>query len=138
MDSALALAARGRAVKAVCRSLGVARSHIQRLKTRPDSCTDGRRGRTPEVDRQLLADIRAQITELPSYGYRRACALVNRKRPNGAPRVNAKRVYRVMAGNGLLLPRAPRRRQSSRRHEGTVAVAQSDLRKSSLKRGRSR
>jgi transposase InsO family protein len=33
-----------------------------------------------------------------------------------------------MAGNGLLLPKAPRRRQSSRRHEGTVAVGQSDLR----------
>ena len=114
-------------MKAVCRSLGVARSHIQRLKARPDSWTDGRRGRTPEADKQLLADIRTQITELPSYGYRRACALLNRTRQEGS-RVNAKRVYRVMAGNGLLLPKAPRRRQSSRRHEGTVAVGQSDLR----------
>lgn len=114
-------------MKAVCRSLGVARSHIQRLKTRPDSWTDGRRGRTPEADKQLLEDIRTQITELASYGYRRACALVNRMRQEGS-RVNAKRVYRVMAGNGLLLPKAPRRRQSSRRHEGTVAVGQSDLR----------
>lgn len=115
-------------MKAVCRSLGVARSHIQRLKTRPASWTDGRRGRTPNADAQLLTEIREQVMELPSYGYRRACALVNRKRPSGAPRVNAKRVYRVMAGNGLLLPKAPRRRQSSRRHEGTVAVGQSDLR----------
>ena len=31
-------------------------------------------------DEQLLPDIRKQITELPSYGYRRACALVNRQR----------------------------------------------------------
>ena len=43
-------------------------------------------------------------------------------------RVNAKRVYRVMAQAGLLLPKAPRRRHSSRVHEGRVAVAHSDLR----------
>jgi putative transposase len=33
-----------------------------------------------------------------------------------------------MAGSGLLLPRAPRRRQSSRPHEGKVAVQTSDQR----------
>ena len=37
----------------------------------------GRTGRAPHGDEELLADIREQITELPSYGYRRACALVN-------------------------------------------------------------
>jgi len=116
-------------VKAVCRALGLARSHIQSLKTRPDSWRDGRTARTPAGDAQLLADIREQISELPSYGYRRACALVNRQRAQaGSPRVNPKRVYRVMAGNGLLLPKAPRRRQSSRVHEGRVAVARNDLR----------
>ena len=75
----------------------------------------------PRGDDQLPADIRQQLTELPSYGYRRACALVNRQRASsGAPRVNPKRVYRVMAGNALLLPKAPRRPQSSRPHTGTV------------------
>ena len=77
----------------------------------------------------MLNEIKAQITELPTYGYRRAGALVNRQRASeGAARVNAKRVYRVMAGNSLLLPKAPRRRQSSRPHEGKVAVAHSDTR----------
>ena len=42
--------------------------------------------------------------------------------------MNAKRVYRVMAANGLLLPKAPKRRQSSRPHEGKVAVQHSDMR----------
>jgi len=42
--------------------------------------------------------------------------------------VNPKRVYRVMAGNGLLLPKAPRRACSSRPHNGVVAVAMSDTR----------
>nr|MBS3723664.1 hypothetical protein [Delftia sp. PE138] len=46
-----------------------------------------------------------------AISYRRACALVNRQRAaRGAPRVNAKRVYRVMAQAALLLPKAPRRR----------------------------
>jgi hypothetical protein len=59
---------------------------------------DARRGRTPAGDAQLLAEIRQQIADLPSYGYRRACALVNRQRSaQGSPRVNPKRAYRVMA-----------------------------------------
>jgi putative transposase len=66
---------------------------------------------------------------LPSYGYRRACALVNLQRAvHSGERVNPKRAYRVMAQAGLLLPKAPRRRQSSRVHEGQVAVGRSDLR----------
>ena len=114
---------------AVCQALALARSNVFALRSRSTSWTDGRTGRTPHGDEELLADIREQITELPSYGYRRACALVNRKRAGlGAQRVNAKRVYRVMAGNALLLPKAPRRKQSSRAHTGTVSVQTSDTR----------
>jgi putative transposase len=116
-------------VKTLSRVLGLARSNLNVLKARSASWQDGRSQRTPAGDAQLLAQIRQEIGDLPSYGYRRACALVNRKRSqNGSPRVNPKRAYRVMAGNGLLLPKAPRRRQSSRPHEGKVAVTQSDLR----------
>jgi transposase InsO family protein len=116
-------------VKAVCQALGLARSNVHLLHSRPASWVDGRTERTPHGDDQLLADIRAQITELPSYGYRRACALVNRKRAcDGAPRVNPKRVYRVMAGNALLLPKTPRRPLSSRAHTGTVSVQANDTR----------
>ena len=114
---------------AVCQALGLARSNVHVLRSRLASWVDGRTARTPHGDNQLLADIRAQITELPSYGYRRACALVNRQRASvGAPRVNPKRVYRVMAANALLLPKAPRRPQSSRAHTGTVSVEVSDTR----------
>jgi transposase InsO family protein len=116
-------------VKTVCRALGLARSHIHELHHRPASWSDRRTGRTPRGDEQLLADIREQIADLPSYGYRRACALVNRKRAQeGGQRVNPKRAYRLMAQAALLLPKAPRRRQSSRPHNGTVAVQRSDLR----------
>ena len=116
-------------MKTVCRVLGLARSHIHELHHRAETWRDGRTGRTPTGDAQLLCEIRHQITELPSYGYRRACALVNRQRAQeGAGRVNPKRAYRVMAQAGLLLPKAPRRRQSSRPHDGVVAVDRSDLR----------
>lgn len=116
-------------MKTVCRVLGLARSHIHELHHRAATWRDDRTGRTPTGDAQLLCEIRHQITELPSYGYRRACALVNRQRAQeGAGRVNPKRAYRVMAQAGLLLPKAPRRRQSSRPHDGVVAVDRSDLR----------
>ena len=115
-------------MKAVCEALGLSRSNVHALRSRPSSWVDGRTQRTPQGDSELLAEIREQIAELPSYGYRRACALVNRQRPAAVPRVNPKRAYRVMAGNGLLLLKAPRRPHSSRPHNGTVAVATSDTR----------
>jgi putative transposase len=62
-------------MKTVCRVMGLARSHLHELKRRPASWCDGRTGRTPQGDQQLLGEIREQIAELPSYGYRRACAL---------------------------------------------------------------
>ena len=116
-------------MKTVCSVLGLARSHIHELHHRAEDWRDGRTGRTPATDAHLVAEIREQIAELPSYGYRRACALVNRQRAQeGAARVNPKRAYRVMAQAGLLLPKAPGRRQSSRPHDGVVAVERSDLR----------
>ena len=115
-------------MKPVCDALGLARSNVHAKTSRPSSWVDGRTQRTPLGDSELLAEIREQITELPSYGYRRACALVNRQRSAGTPRVNPKRAYRVMAANRLLLPKAPKRPHSSRPHNGTVAVATSDTR----------
>ena len=67
-------------MKAVCGLLGLARSNVHALRGRPVSWVDGRTQRTPRDDEQLLSEIREQTTDLPSYGYRRACALVNRQR----------------------------------------------------------
>ena len=115
-------------MKPVCEALGLSRSNVHLRRHRPTAWVDGRTGRTPRGDSELLAEIREQIAELPSYGYRRACALVNRHRPASTPRVNPKRAYRVMAGNGLLLPKAPTRPRSSRPHNGVVAVQTSNTR----------
>lgn len=116
-------------MKTVCRTMGLARSHVCDLLERGEDWTAGRSHRTLSDDAGLIVELRQEIAELPSDGYRRACALVNRQRTAlGASRINAKRVYRVMAGAGLLLPKAPRRCQSARTHEGRVAVSRSDLR----------
>ena len=89
-------------MKTVCRALGVARSHVHELHRRSPDWHDGRKGRTPTGDAQLLAEIRQQITDLPSYGYRRACALVNRQRSaQGGERVNPKRDWlEFLSDNG--------------------------------------
>jgi transposase InsO family protein len=116
-------------MKTLCRVLGLARSHIHELHHRSADWRDGRKHRSPAGDAQLLAEIGEQIADLPSYGYRRACALVNRQRAaQGDKRVNHKRADRVMDQAGLRFPKAPRSRQSSRVHEGQVAVGRSDLR----------
>jgi transposase InsO family protein len=116
-------------MKSVCLVLGVARSNLHLLYRRPSEWRDGRRGRTPQHDEAVLADIRRHIADLPSYGYRRAGALLNReRRAHGLPALNSKRIYRIMARHQLLLPKAPLRRQSSRVHDGRVSVATSDLR----------
>lgn len=80
----------------------------------------------------MLANIRRHIAELGSYGYRRAGALVNReRRAKGLQDLNHKRYYRLMAQHRLTLPKAPRRRQSTRVHDGRVSVASLDLRRCS-------
>jgi len=95
-------------MKTVCRVLGVARSPVHDRRHRGEDWRDAPRGRTPAGDVELLAELRQQIADLPSDGYRRACPLVNRQRSaQGSPRVNPKRAYRVMAQAGLLLPRHP-------------------------------
>jgi transposase InsO family protein len=116
-------------MKAVCDSLGVARSQVHVRLKRSTAWVDGRTRRTPSSDAVLIEEIKAQITLLPSYGYRRAVALVNGQRvAQGQSKVNPKRGYRVMKAAGLLLPKAPKRPLSSRPHDGKVSVEHSDRR----------
>lgn len=116
-------------MKAVCRALGVARSNLRKKASRAETWCDGRKRSAQAADADLAALIHSLLQELPTYGYRRVCALVNRDRlACGEPRVNPKRIYRVMANSAMLLPRAPRKRQSSRQHKGKVMVGRSNLR----------
>lgn len=116
-------------MKLVCDVLGVARSNISERATRPSNWQDRRRNRRPIDDHSLLAELREEIADLPSYGYRRACALVNRRREaTSQPRINPKRAYRIMREHALLLTRHTGRPPQTRSHDGTVAVEKSDRR----------
>lgn len=118
-------------MKVVCSALGVARSHVIVMAARPDDWVDGRTTQTfHQPDDAILADaVRAEITALPTYGYRRAGALVNRTRALiGLQTINHKRFYRVMKVHQLLLPKAPKRPDSGRLHDGVVAVGASNQR----------
>lgn len=90
-------------MKPVCAVLGVARSHVVDLLARPTDWVDGRvLAKLDPVGDAMIADaVRAKITALPTYGYRRAGALVNRTRSvMGMRPVNHKRMYRVMKEQG--------------------------------------
>jgi hypothetical protein len=69
-------------MKAVCAALGVARSNVHLQAMRANDWIDGRtaRVRDPDADLMLTDAVRAEIISLPTYGYRRAGALVNRTR----------------------------------------------------------
>ncbi len=64
-------------------------------------------------DAELVVEIQQQVSELPSYGYRRVWGLLRREREtHSLPAINVKRVYRVMRDHNLLLER---RTQTARR-----------------------
>ena len=67
-------------MKSVCLVLGVARSNLHVRHHRCGDWQDGRSGRTPAQDDALLTELRRHIADWPSYGYRRAGALLNRER----------------------------------------------------------
>ncbi|AYR24479.1 IS3 family transposase [Herbaspirillum rubrisubalbicans] len=126
-DCALALAAGGRPMKVVCDVLGVARSAVAVKRARSPEWRDGRSVRKVD-DSGLLEEIELHVASLPSYGYRRIWALLRRSRESlGQACVNHKRVYRVMREHELLL-RRPGVRRDNRRHDGSVAVKQSNAR----------
>ena len=72
-------------MKPVCSALGVARSHVAQLLVRLADWIDVRTTQTfhQPADAILVDAVRAEITALPTYGYRRAGALVNRTRLDG-------------------------------------------------------
>ncbi|EPO2325446.1 IS3 family transposase [Escherichia coli] len=80
-------------------------------------------------DTDVLLRIHHVIGELPTYGYRRVWTLLRRQAElDGMPAINAKRVYRIMRQNALLLERKTAVPPSKRAHTGKVAVKESNQR----------
>ena len=112
-------------MKRIAETLGVARSNLIERATgkRPKRGPQTRAG-----DGELAADIRRLVDTRPSYGYRRIAALLKReRRAAGLGPVNAKRVYRLMKKDGLLLARHTGRRVP-RTHGGTIMTSRSNVR----------
>ena len=102
----------------VAEVIGVSRSNLmERMRERPKK----RIGRRPLPDGKLVAEIKAVIAELPTYGYRRVHAILKRQAlAAGLTPPNHKRVYRVMKVHGLLLD--CHAGGVERRHDGRIVV----------------
>lgn len=106
----------------VAKTLGVSRSNLSRR-----GAGEARGEYSKLEDEALLEEIRPILEARGSYGYRRTASLISRERAKrGLPRVNHKRVYRVMRQAGLLLARYTGK--SPRTHEGKVITLRSDMR----------
>ena len=105
-------------MKAVAEVIGVSRSNLaEHLQHRPQR----RIGRPPLPDEQLVAQTKAVIAALPTYGYRRVHAIFKRQAlAAGLEPPSHKRVYRVMKVHGLLLDRHAG--GVERRHDGRIGV----------------
>ena len=111
-------------MKTIADALGVARSNL----VVQAGATPARRGRRPQPEDELLAEIRKVIADQPTYGYRRVHALIRRaRRERGGAAVNVKRIYRIMKVHRLLLERHTGGGVECR-HDGRVAVDRPDMR----------
>lgn len=116
-------------MKRVAKTMDVSRS---RLNERLAQESEARPIRYCKADdARLLPLIMDIIDKRTTYGYRRVCARLNhRLRELGLPKVNHKRVYRVMKLNGLLLTRHMGK-TPDRKHEGKIIVLKRNVRWSS-------
>ncbi|MEN6733302.1 IS3 family transposase [Klebsiella pneumoniae] len=128
VDSARALVAGGWRISLVSRCLRVSRAQLHAMARRSKDWQDRRLKRKPD-DTEALARIHDVISDLPTYGYRRVWALLRRQsETDDMAVINAKRVYRIMRQNALLLERKPEIPPSKRAHTGKVAVGESNQR----------
>ncbi|EEQ2822563.1 IS3 family transposase [Escherichia coli] len=129
MDSACALVTFGQGIAPVSRVLGVSRAQLTLRMKASDNKPDKRRPRRDEAaDAEILSRILDIIGDMLGYGYRRVWAILRRQSRNeGLPFVNAKRVYRIMSENSLLLLHDKPSR-SQREHKGRISVKESDQR----------
>lgn len=112
-------------MKAIAETLGVARSN---LIERCAGITKPRGPYRKAADGELAPLIRAIVDARPTYGYRRVWALLNRQlRLIGKPKVNMKRVLRIMQAQKLTLERHTARRPG-RTHDGVVMAPRSNIR----------
>jgi putative transposase len=112
-------------VRQVARILEVSRSNlITHIQSQSSARTEHYR---IAQDEEFLPLIRSVTDRRPTYGYRRVTALLNLElQKQLKPRVNHKRVYRIMKAHGLLLQRYTAR--PNRTHDGKIITLRSNTR----------
>ena len=112
-------------MKAITDSLGVSRSNLYEKREEGRAL---RRGRYRKDEDDALLPLSREIVDVRStYGYPRTTVLLNKKLAVlGRPRVNEKRVYRIMAMNSLLLQKHTGR--PTRTHDGEIITLKSNTR----------
>jgi len=84
-------------MKPIADALEISRSHLMTSLTKTMVSTQKRKPANSLSDQKLVYELKSIVGERPSYGYRRACAVLNRNLIKlEQNRVNHKRVYRVM------------------------------------------
>jgi putative transposase len=112
-------------MKAISDSLGVSRSNL--YEKREEGRALRRRHYRKDEDDALLPLIREIVDVRSTYGYPRTTVLLNKKLAIlGRPRVNKKRVYRIMAMNSLLLQKHTGK--PTRTHDGEIITLKSNTR----------
>jgi putative transposase len=107
-------------MKAITDTMGVSRSNQHEKKR-------GRGHYAKPDDESYLVLIRQITDNRATYGYRRVTAVLNRLlSEQGKPRINHKRIYRIMKRNNLLLQKHTGR--PVRPHEGTIITLTSNMR----------
>ena len=114
-------------MKTVADALGVSRSNLIEQVNSDDGGLPPAPPLPPD-DAELLERIHRITDKRGSYGYRRVTALLNRELVvEGRPKVNHKRLYRVMRDHQLLLHRHTGHKPT-RTHDGQVITLRSNTR----------
>ncbi len=108
----------------MCLALGVSRSNVLTKKTRSSDWTDLRKSPPKADDADPKEAIACVVKDRAAFGYR----LVWSRLKIDGRQINHKRVYRVMRDEGWFLFRQGQKPLDTRKHEGTVAVKESDTR----------
>ena len=110
-------------MKTVADTVGVARSN---LIAQTAAAAPRRRGRQPQPEAELLAEIKDIIAAVPDLQLSAdPCVDAARREQEGGAPVKAKRVYRVMKAHRLLLERHTGN-GAAQQHDSRIAVARSE------------
>ena len=115
-------------MKPIAEALGVSGSHLISTFQQENNNSSRKLREQNNIisDEEIILKLRKITNGRPTYGYRRACAVLNRNLiKEGVKRVNHKRVYRIMKMEKLLLPKYICFKPE-RKHEGKVITLRSN------------